>query len=324
MTMRGFGMKSVVWLLGALLGVGCAGTKAGLGEARLERYTSDASGFDTHSFFYDTGAEVVVFDAQFTEGEANKVLEHIRARTAHPIRYVVITHPNPDKFNGAAVFQRVGAKVVASKATAEAIPAVHAYKKFYWVNVAKAFTEETYPAEATVDVTFTGSYSLPLEGGAKVELTELKHSGVTVTQTVAYVPGSEALIVGDLVHHGAHAWLEGGVREGKVVPDVASWKAALGELSAWPRSTVHGGRGDSAPVMDVIEAQRRYLDGMVTLVEGYAAELGERGSELCGEQASTHYGQLEQRAVAAFPELKLPYLVGYGVYGLVNRVACGG
>lgn len=321
--MRFFEVKSVV-LLGALLAVGCAGTKSSLGDARLERYTSDASGFDTHSFFVDTGEEVVVFDAQFTEAEANKLLAHIRARTDHPIRYVVITHPNPDKFNGAAVFQRAGARVVASEATAAAIPAVHAYKKFYWVNVAKAFTEETYPAQATVDVTFSGTYSLPLEGRAKVELTELKHSGVTVTQTVAYVPSNEALIVGDLVHHGAHAWLEGGVREGKVVPDVASWKAALEELSAWPRATVHGGRGDSAPVADAIAAQQRYLDGMVTLVQAYAAELGARKPELCGEQASAHYVQLEKRAAAMFPDHALPYLVGYGVYGLVNRVACGG
>ncbi|AGC46708.1 beta-lactamase [Myxococcus stipitatus DSM 14675] len=322
--MRFSKMKSVVLLVGALLGVGCAGTQARLADARLERYTSDASGFDTHSFFFDTGAEVIVFDAQFTEAEANKLLEFIRARTDRPIRYVVITHPNPDKFNGAAVFQRAGARVVASEATAAAIPAVHAYKKFYWVNVAKAFTEDTYPAQATVDVTFSGTYSLPLEGGAKVELTELKHSGVTVTQTVAYVPSSEALIVGDLVHHGAHAWLEGGVREGKVIQDVASWKAALEELSAWPRATVHGGRGDSAPVAEAIAAQRRYLDGMVALVEAYAAELGERQRELCGEQAPAHYSQLEKRAAAAFPDHVLPYLVGYGVYGLVNRVACGG
>ncbi|NTX34531.1 MBL fold metallo-hydrolase [Myxococcus sp. CA033] len=320
----GFTMNSTVLTLGALLVLGCAGTKANLGDSEVAHYTSDANGFDTHSFFYDTGAEVVVFDAQFTEAEANRVLEHIRSRTDHPIRYVVITHPNPDKFNGAAVFQRAGAKVVASEATAAAIPAVHAYKKYFWVNVAKAFTEETYPAQATVDVTFKGAYSLPLEGGAKVELTELKHAGVTVTQTVAYVPGREALIVGDLVHHGAHAWLEGGVRDGKVVPDVEAWKAALGELSAWPRATVYGGRGTSAPVAEAIAAQQRYLDGMVTVVTTYAAELGGRKAELCGDAAAPHHAELEKRAAAAFPEYALPYMVRYGVYGLVHRVACGG
>ncbi|MCP3099813.1 MBL fold metallo-hydrolase [Myxococcus sp. K15C18031901] len=310
--------------LGAALSTGCAGTPSAPKDSEVQHYTSDANGFDTHSFFYDTGAEVVVFDTQFTEGEAQKVLAAIRARTDHPIRYVVVTHPNPDKFNGAAVFQREGAKVVASEATAAAIPAVHAYKKYYWVSVAHAFTEETYPAQAKVDLTFTGTFSLPLEGDAKVELTELKHAGVSTTQTVAYLPQREALIVGDLVHHGAHAWLEGGIVDGKVRPDLASWKAALEELSAWPRATVYGGRGVSAPVAEAIAAQQRYLGTVESLVSAYAAELGGRKAELCGDAASPHYAELTKRATAAFPDYALPYMVQYSIYGLVNRVACGG
>ncbi|MCE9670812.1 MBL fold metallo-hydrolase [Myxococcus stipitatus] len=309
--------------LGAALSTGCAGAPPALKDSEVQRYTSDANGFDTHSYFYDTGAEVVVFDAQFTEAEAQKVLAAIRARTDHPIRYVVVTHPNPDKFNGAAVFQREGAKVVASEATAVAIPAVHAYKKSYWVDVAHAFTEATYPAQAKVDLTFEGTLSLPLEGDAKVELTELRHAGVSTTQTVAYLPRREALIVGDLVHHGAHAWLEGGLVEGKVSPDVASWKAALEELSAWPRATVYGGRGVSAPVAEAITAQQRYLDTVVSLVTAYAGELRGRKAELCGDAVGPHYAELTKRVTAAFPEYALPYMVQYSIYGLVNRVACG-
>ena len=323
-----FAREMSVLSLSTLLAVGCAGSSPNLtgvspGDAEVGQYTSDANGFDTHSYFYDTGTEVVVFDAQFTESEAGKLLAAIRAKTDHPIRYVVITHPNPDKFNGAAVFQREGAKVVASEATAAAIPATHAYKKYFWTQVAKAFTEETYPAQASVDVTFRGTHSLVLAGGAKVELTELKHPGVAVTQTVAWVPGQKALIVGDLVHHEAHAWLEGGIREGRTVVDIAGWKAALDELSAWPQATVYGGRGASAPVAEAIAAQKRYLDGMVGLVEGYAEELGDRKAELCGDAAAPHYTELQQRAGAAFPDYALPYMVGYGVYGLVNHLACG-
>lgn len=311
-----------VMAVGALLTVGCGHAK--LADSAVRTYTSDASGFDTHSFFYDTGAEVVVFDAQFTEAEAEKLLAAIRAETQHPIRYVVVTHPNPDKFNGVAVFQRQGAKVVASEATAAAIPAVHAYKKHFWVNVARAFTESTYPAQATVDVTFRDTYALPLEQGAKVELAELKHSGVAGTQTVAFLPNRQALIVGDLVHHKAHAWLEGVLRDGKMVPDTEAWKAALEELGTWKEATVYGGRGGTAPVAEAIAEEKRYLDGMVKLVTDYAAELGPRKSELCGDAAAPHHEALTKRAAAAFPDYALPYMVQYSVYGLVNQLACGG
>jgi glyoxylase-like metal-dependent hydrolase (beta-lactamase superfamily II) len=309
-------------VLSTVVAFGCG--DAELQDTELAVYTSDANGFDTHSFFYDTGAEVVVFDAQFTEAEAQKVLAAIRAKTSNPIRYVVVTHPNPDKFNGVGVFQREGAKVVASEATAAAIPGVHAYKKYYWVSVAQAFTEQTYPAQATVDVTFRGTYRLPLEGGAEVELAELSHSGVATTQTVAYLPRRQALIVGDLVHYRAHAWLEGGIRDGKVVPDLSSWKAALEELKAWKGTTVYGGRGESAPVMTAVAEQQRYLDGMETLVKAYATELGSRKAELCGNEAGPHYQALQQRAAQAFPDYALPYMVGYGVYGLVTQLSCGG
>lgn len=308
-------------VLGALVVLGCG--DAEVADAEVARYTSDANGFDTHSYFYDTGAEVVVFDAQFTEAEAEKVLAAIRAKTAHPIRYVVVTHPNPDKFNGVGVFQRAGAKVVASEATAAAIPAVHAFKKYYWVSVAQMFTEQTYPAQATVDITFQGTYRLPLEGDAAVELTELRNPGVTVTQTVAYLPRRKALIVGDLVHFKAHAWLEGGLRDGKVVPDLGAWKAALDELGAWKGATVYGGRGEGAPVETAIAEQQRYLDGMEALVKAYAAELGSRKPELCGDGASAHHAALAERASQTFADYALPYMVQYSVYGLVNQLACG-
>ena len=60
---------------------GCATGRVG---SEIGRYTSDANGFDTHSYFYDTGKEVVVFDAQFTPSEAENVVSAIRAQTKQP------------------------------------------------------------------------------------------------------------------------------------------------------------------------------------------------------------------------------------------------
>ena len=120
------GKRTLVWVVLAMVLGGmwaCASgpspVAVGVPEAKvgtLEVFTSGADGFDTHSYYYDTGQEVVVFGAQFTPGLAKQVVAHIQARTASPIRYLVLTHPNPDKFNGARVFQALGAKVVASEA----------------------------------------------------------------------------------------------------------------------------------------------------------------------------------------------------------------
>ncbi|WP_394836659.1 MBL fold metallo-hydrolase [Pendulispora rubella] len=322
-----FGAMLAAATMGTVVGASGCGTSEGAhsraASSQLGVFTSDVAGFETHSFWYDTGREVVVFDAQFTEPWARKVIAEIHAATPSPIRYVVITHPNPDKFNGAPAFRAEGARIVASKATAAAIPGVHAYKKHYFVEIAKMFTAETYPAQATIDETFEGDFSLPLNGEGRVELHELKHPGVSSTQTVAFLPGIGALVVGDLVHVGAHAWLEGGIVQGAPQPRLDDWKLALDELLAYPGATVYGGRGASAHVEVVVAAQKRYLDGMRQLVTDYVKGLGPRKSELLGDAAGPHFQVLTQKAEQAFPELSLSYLITFGIYGLAAQIASG-
>jgi glyoxylase-like metal-dependent hydrolase (beta-lactamase superfamily II) len=284
----------------------------------VERFTSDAAGFDTHSYWVDTGREVVVFDAQFTDALAERLAAQIRSRTRSPIRYVVITHPNPDKFNGATVFRRLGATVIASARTAAAIPGVHAYKRRFFVDVARMFTAQSYPAEPVIDRTFTGTLRLPLAQG-EILLRELRNPGVSSTQTVAWIPGARSLVVGDLVHHRAHAWLEGGIVDNAPTPALRAWGLALEELRAYRGATVLGGRGESAPVELAVRAQQSYLRTAVTLIDRYLAELGARTSELSTERAGEHHRALAARFAQAFPDHALPYMIEYGVYGLVQQ-----
>ncbi len=283
----------------------------------LHRHTSGPDGFATHSYWYDTGKEVVVFDGQFTPALAEKVIADITRQTKSPIKYLVITHPNPDKFNGASAFKKVGAKIVASASTAKAIPGVHAYKKYYFTKMAKMFTDATYPREAKVDMTFTGKLSLPLQAG-EVRLQELSHRGVSSTQTVAFIPAAKALVVGDLVHYKAHAWLEGGIEAGKPHPDLGEWQRALDELLAFSGATVYGGRGESAPVAVAVAEEKRYLSGLDSLVTKYVQALGARKSELNGAKAGQHFKAIAAQAQKAFPDYQLPFMVEYGVYGLAG------
>ncbi|MCY1059512.1 MBL fold metallo-hydrolase [Nannocystis sp. SCPEA4] len=301
----------------ALAAVLCCAAACDAPEAAgiLHTFTSDAAGFDTHSFYYDTGREVVVFDAQFTEPLAEALVDDIRAHTDSPIRYVVITHPNPDKFNGVGPLRAAGATIVASDATAAAIPGVHAYKRAAFI-ANGTFTEDTYPPEATVDRTFADTLQLDLLGDATIELQVLANSGVSSTQTVAHIPAIDALIVGDLVHHDVHAWLEGGIVDGAPRPDLTAWSAALDELRAWGDVTVHGGRGASAPVELAVTAQQDYLRGIDEVVRDYVAGVDDPDA-FTGDAAAGHYAAITEAARAAFPQRGLDYLITYGVYGLV-------
>jgi glyoxylase-like metal-dependent hydrolase (beta-lactamase superfamily II) len=303
-------MKTLNLALAALLsltGVSCAHTNA-VSSEKIYTFESDASGFNTKNFFYDNGQEVVVFDAQFTPETAQKSIEFIRTKTQNPITYVVVTHPNPDKFNGASAFQELGAKVISSQKTAQNISGVHAYKKYFFVEMAKMFTENSYPQEARIDITFNQKYDLRLGNGEVIKLQELSFPGVSTNQTVAIIPQANAVMVGDLVHHKVHAWLEGGIVDGKATPTINGWIADLKELASMVKkgTTVYGGRGEVVVVEKAVPAQIDYLKKSDAVVTQFAKK--------SGDQTSAIQSELEKD----FPEYGLSYMIQYGVYGLVQ------
>ena len=72
---------------------------------------------------------------------------------------------------------------------------VHAYKEYFWVNIAKAFPAGSYPKLEAIKQTFDGKQVLTLASGETITLVELKSSGVSATQTVAriFLPAHEDL-----------------------------------------------------------------------------------------------------------------------------------
>jgi glyoxylase-like metal-dependent hydrolase (beta-lactamase superfamily II) len=289
-------------------------------ETAMYVFESDGNGFNTKTVFFDTGKEVVAFDAQFTSDAAKKAIAFLRSKSAHPITHLVITHPNPDKFNGAEVFRQAGAKIVASQATANALEGVHAYKKYFFVNIAKMFTEQSYPALVSPDITFGEKLTLTTSAGTEIVLREIGKPGVSANQTVAFIPEKNALVVGDLVHHKAHAWLEGGIEAGKATPHLREWKDVLKALRSEYGSKgtlVYGGRGEVALANEAFNDQVRYLEMAEQIVKGFV--LSHKDALKTNPQAA--YAELTKAFEAEFPSYKLPYMITYGAYGLVDNLS---
>lgn len=280
-------------------------------KGRVIEFKSGPEGFDTRTFFYEGAQEVIAFDAQFTPELAKKSIAHLRTFTEKPITWLVITHPNPDKFNGASVFKAEGAKIISSAATAADIPGVHAYKEYFFVEMAKMFKQGEYPQPVAVDETFDGETEIVLRGGERISLKELSQAGVSSTQTVAHVPSVKALMVGDLVHHKAHAWLEGGIVGGKPTPTLDGWIRDLKELAKmFPADTqVYGGRGVTVDLKTGVAEQISYLQKAQRLVRQYV--LGRSAQEM-------DYKALSGIFAKEFPDYDLAYMIEYGAYGLVQ------
>jgi hypothetical protein len=187
--------------------------------------------------------------------------------------------------------------------------------------MAKMFTEDTYPKLAKVDQTFIQDFSLILKNGEKIILLELSDPGVSSNQTVAYIEGINALIVGDLVHHKAHAWLEGGIVSGVATPTIGGWINDLKQLQQVFKTQnpiVYGARGESVKLNIATKKQISYLKASDKIVSSYIKKLGAKKAELKSEKAGTHYIALEKIFAKNFSDYQLSYMIQYGIYGLVN------
>ncbi|MFD2273450.1 hypothetical protein ACFS07_26800 [Undibacterium arcticum] len=92
-------------------------------------YTSDQKGFDTHTFWYDDGKEVTLIDTQFVPQLTEAMVQQVKSSTASPITRVIVTHANPDKYNGLAYLHKLGVESITSAAVSREMPVVHAYKE---------------------------------------------------------------------------------------------------------------------------------------------------------------------------------------------------
>ncbi|MFM7505585.1 MAG: MBL fold metallo-hydrolase [Rubrivivax sp.] len=283
-------------------------------------HTSSADGFFTNSVWIDDGREVTVVDTQFTPALAQALVADIARRTRSPIRRVIVTHPNPDKFNALSVFHRLGAESIASRATAERMPGVHAYKRYFWTEIARAFTPDTYPALEQPRTTFSRKLNVPLANGDSLTLFELATPGVSATQTVVRLDSSGDLIVGDLVANRTHTWLEGAVDSGRPVFDLAGWKAALRELPALaagkPGARLYAGRGPALPVAEAVPAQLAYLDAADESIRAEEQSLGDERAALADpKRQAPHVRAIRERMVARFPTHAMPELLDFSLYG---------
>ena len=131
---------------------------------------------------------------------------------------------------------------------------------------------------------------------------------------------NNSLVVGDLIHHNAHAWLEGGIINNSPKINLKAWINLLNDLQNDfdKKSIVYAGRGISTRLDFAVNKQMAYLKKAGQIVKKYISKVPR--SEFSNTKASKHYKEISKVFKKAFPEYKLSYMVEYGVYGLVNMM----
>lgn len=265
-------------------------------DSRIGVYTSIPWGFRTSSYWIEGPEGLIFIDTQFLLSAGKESLDKAEAMTGKKTQLAIVLHPNPDKFNGTALFQSRGIRVITSAQILAAIPAVHAQRK-------RAFYDRykpDYPADEPKPESFGDTTQEISAGGIKVKAHVLG-IGCSAAHVVVEYEGN--VFVGDLVGNGTHAWVE--------IGEIEQWQARLTEIAALKPKFVHPGRGASGGV-ELLEWQQGYFR---RLLEEVAKE------NLTLPLPAGAVDRVKERMMAAYPGLGYDVFLDVGLEEVLKKQA---
>jgi quinoprotein relay system zinc metallohydrolase 2 len=203
---------------------------------------------------------VAVIDAGSTPELARALLEAIRARTAQPVRWLILTHMHPDHALGAQVFSEAGATIVGHAR----LPAALAAR---WQGYVAAMARDASIPEGGFDPSWIADISAaPASidlGGRSISLVQrpVAHTDndLTVDDSLTGVR-----FVGDLVFMGHAPSIDGSIR---------GWMSVLDTLAAEQGDLIVPGHGPVAADMPAAaEPLRAYLAALAAQTRAAIAE----------------------------------------------------
>ena len=273
--------------------VGAAAAAAPAAPLHLDVFNPGESAiFPVASVLVTGQHEAVLIDAQFARGDAQKLVEKIRA-SGKQLRTIYISHSDPDFYFGLDVIQAAfpKAKIVATAETVAAIRGNKDAKLAYWGPILK----DNAPKSLVVPAVLKGK-RIMLEGQA------LDVSGPTPARTYVWIPSIKAVAGGVVLSNNIQVWMA----DTQSAQSRQDWVKTLDGIAALKPDTVVPGhfKPGSSYTPESIAFTRNY----VLTFEAEAAKAANSAALIAAMQR--HYpalpvdGSLEISAKVATGEMK--------------------
>lgn len=236
-----------------LMSAALAATVGGAGAAPLKLDVfnpGEAAIFPVASVLVTGAKDAVLIDAQFSRGEAVKLVEKIRA-SGKRLTTVYVSHSDPDFYFGLDVIHAAfpDAKIVATPQTIAGIEKKKDAKVAYWSPILK----DNAPKSIIVPQPLQGD-TIKLEGETlKIE----GLNGATPDRSYVWIPSIKAIAGGVVVFNGLHVW----TADTQSAESRKNWLATLDHIgSLKPTTVVPGHFKVGAPLTpDSVAFTRDYL-----------------------------------------------------------------
>ncbi|UFQ98927.1 MBL fold metallo-hydrolase [Pseudomonas wenzhouensis] len=207
----------------------------------------EAAVFPVSSTLISGERDAILVDAQFSNTEAQALVERIRA-SGKRLTSIFISHGDPDFYFGLDVLTRAypEARVLATPATVAYIEKTRAPKLDYWGPILK----DNAPARTLVPKALPGNV-LELEG-QRIEVI-----GHDPQHTSLWIPANKAVVGGVLTSANIHLW----VADAQSAEARQRWLKSLDELEALQPATLVPGHYLGEPAMNLADLRctRDYL-----------------------------------------------------------------
>ncbi|MGB3122911.1 MAG: MBL fold metallo-hydrolase [Pseudomonas sp.] len=204
---------------------------AAAADLTLDAYNpGEAAMFPVSSVLVSGKKDAILVDAQFGKGQAEQLVQKIRASGKH-LTTIYISHGDPDYYFGLDTLATAfpDAKVVAPQPVVDHIKATVEHKLAFWGPKMGA----DKPAKMVIPQVLEG-HSLTLEGQ---QLEVIGLDGAQPDRTFVWIPSIKAVVGGVVVAENIHVWMA----DTQTAKSHADWLATLKRIEDLkPRTVIPG------------------------------------------------------------------------------------
>lgn len=254
-------------------------------------------GFRMNMGFVVGNDAVAVIESGYHEAMVQEMLQHIARISKAPVKYVINTNSQPDRFLGNEHFRQRGATIITSRLEAARMAAMGGL--FAEINErALGLKPGTIAIPNAPDRILEGDTELDL-GGIKILLQQLG-AAHTPGPLVVHIPKDNTVYAGDILYSGRlPAVIDGG--------NVKSWIEVFGKLRRFGDATFVPGHGKPAKLSAFQFSTREYLVFLHTHMTKAVKE-GKDMQEAINALDQSRFASLENFAELAGRNASIAYL----------------
>ena len=207
-------------------------------------------GYRMNMAFVIGAKSIAVLDSGFYPAMANEMIAHIKTISPLPIKYVINSNSQPDRFLGNDVFRKIGAEIITSQKEATRMDE-NGNNYAMMLEMRMKFKPENIKLPDQPTRIITQKTDLDLGGGIKITLHMYK-AAHTPQPLIVHIPGDKIVYAGDILYSGRML----SVIEGS---NIRQWIQTFEYLKRFTGATFIPGHGKPGPLSAFEKSTYQYL-----------------------------------------------------------------